>query len=115
MPPREWDLRIEDMLECIEKIQSYTDGMSYEAFRSSGITMDAVLRNIEIIGEAGSHVPQAIAENAPEIPWDDIRGMRNVLAHEYFGANPEIVWRTVKEAIPPIIEPLKRLLASAGK
>lgn len=115
MPPREWDLRIEDMLECIEKIQAYTKDMDFDAFARSGITVDAVLRNIEIIGEAANHVPDEITAQAPEVPWPSIRGMRNVIAHEYFGADIERVWDTVKLNIPPIIEPLKRLLASAGK
>ena len=110
MPPREWEFRVEDMLECIGKIQSYTEGMDYQAFRNSEITIDAVLRNIEIIGEAANHIPDDITKKAPQIPWLEIKGMRNVLAHEYFGADTEIVWRTVKDAIPEIVEPLKRLL-----
>jgi uncharacterized protein with HEPN domain len=115
VPPRDWDLRIEDMLECIEKIQSYTKDMDFEAFARSEITVDAVLRNIEIIGEAANHVPGEIAAQVPEIPWSNIKGMRNVIAHEYFGADLERVWDTVKLNIPTIVEPLKRLLESDGK
>jgi uncharacterized protein with HEPN domain len=114
VPPREWSFRVEDMLECIGKIQSYTEGMDYQSFSNSGITVDAVLRNIEIIGEAANHIPDEITAMAPDVPWGVIRGMRNILAHEYFGANTEIVWQTVCVAIPRIVEPLQRLLKIKG-
>lgn len=110
MPPRDWKFRIEDILECIEKIETYTEGMDFNTFKQSNITIDAVLRNIEIIGEAANHIPDKIATWAPEIPWKRIRGMRNILAHQYFGANIDTVWITVTENIPPLVEPLKRLL-----
>lgn len=110
MPPREWYFRVQDMLECIDKIQSYTDGMDFQAFSESGITIDAVLRNIEIIGEAANHIPTEITVQAPLIPWVVIRGMRNVLAHEYFGADIVTIWDTVTINIPTIVEPLKALL-----
>ena len=112
MPPREWNFRIEDMLECVEKIRRYTKDMDVEAFKQSNITIDAVLRNIEILGEAAHHVPDSVAALAPEIPWRQIRGMRNILAHQYFGADVDTVWNTITVNIPPLIEPLQRLLRS---
>ncbi|HEX9803007.1 MAG TPA: DUF86 domain-containing protein [Gammaproteobacteria bacterium] len=106
--------RIEDILECIGKIESYTEGMDFRAFTDSNITIDAVLRNIEIIGEAANHIPDEVAALEKDIPWQQIRGMRNILAHEYFGADLETVWVTVTENIPPLVEPLERLLKRKG-
>jgi uncharacterized protein with HEPN domain len=106
--------RIEDILECIGKIESYTEGMDFRAFTDSNITIDVVLRNIEIIGEAANHIPDEVAALEKDIPWQQIREMRNILAHEYFGADLETVWVTVTENIPPLVEPLERLLKRKG-
>ena len=83
MPPREWKLYIEDILEAISKIQRYTEGMDLKAFRASDITVDAVQRNLTIIGEAARQVPPKIVEGYPDIPWNKMRGLRNVVVHQY--------------------------------
>lgn len=72
--------------------------------------MDAVVRNLEIIGEASRHVPENITEKHPEIPWRDMGDMRNLLSHEYFGVNEKIVWETVTNDLPALVRPLKVLL-----
>jgi uncharacterized protein with HEPN domain len=81
MPPRRWDIRIRDMLAAIEKIYSYTTHYNYQTFEGDSKTIDAVVRNLEIIGEAARHVPDDIIEKYPGIPWREIRDMRNLLAH----------------------------------
>jgi len=111
LPPRKWDLRIKDILASIDKALEYTRDMDFEQFKADTKTVDAVVRNIEIIGEAASHVPENIIADNPDLPWQDMRDMRNVLAHEYFGINEKIIWNTVQEDLPPLVQQLKSLLA----
>jgi uncharacterized protein with HEPN domain len=84
--------------------------MSFEDFLRDGRTIDAVVRKLTIIGEAAVHVPDSICGESPDIPWIDMRTMRNFVVHEYFGISERIVWDTVQNDLPAIIEPLKRLL-----
>lgn len=95
---------LRDIDQAIEKIQSYTRAMSFEAFREDARTIDAVVRNIEIIGEAASHVPKEIQARYPVVPWKLIAGARNKMVHEYFGIDLEIVWKTVQEDLPILKE-----------
>ncbi len=110
MPPREWRLRVEDILEAITRIETYTRDMTEDAFVNDSKTIDAVVRNLEIIGEASCHIEDPILQAAPEVPWDKMRGLRNVVAHEYFGVDVGIIWQTVKNDLPPLEAPLRRLL-----
>jgi len=114
MPPRKWNLRIRDILASIERIIEYTRNLDFEQFRSDTKTFDAVVRNFEIIGEAATHVPEEIVAIHPEIPWQDMRDMRNVLAHEYFGINENIVWDTIQDDLLPLVPQLKSLLEREG-
>jgi len=114
MPHRKWHLRIRDILASIERIIEYTINLDFEQFRSDPKTFDAVVRNFEIIGEAAAHVPEEIVADHSEIPWQDMRDMRNVLAHEYFGINENIVWDTIQDDLPPLVSQLKSLLEKDG-
>ena len=96
LPNRGWKMRIEDILGCIEKIQAYTQSVTYEEFRADNKTVDAVIRNLEVIGEAAGHIPLEVQEKYPELAWLEMRGMRNIMAHEYFGVSLPIVWHTIK-------------------
>lgn len=80
--------------------------MDYAAWLKDEKTMDAVVRNIEIIGEASSHLPDDVLQRYPDIPWHLMRAIRNVLAHEYFGVDVEVIWKTVKEDLPRLKEML---------
>ena len=84
--------------------------MDYPAFTHDRKTMDAVLRNITVIGEAASRVPETIQGESPEVPWADMRDMRNVVIHEYFGINKQILWDTIQTDLPPLAAPLQVLL-----
>jgi uncharacterized protein with HEPN domain len=97
VPPRNWKIRIADILQCILKIRRLTKGYSFEAFQGDEKTIDSVLRNLEIIGEAARHVPEDIRQRYLEIPWAEMLIMRNIVIHEYHGVNLSIVWQTVKE------------------
>ncbi len=113
MSHRHWKFRIQDMLDAAGKIDRYTEGMTFEDFVKDDKTIDAVVRQLTIIGEAASHVPEDISSTAPAIPWPEMRGMRNVVVHEYFGVNTRIVWETVTKNVPDLrsgLETLKKQL-----
>ncbi|MFA5872816.1 MAG: DUF86 domain-containing protein [Anaerolineales bacterium] len=110
-PERNWMMRVEDILACIEKIKAYTQGMTYEQFYADGKTVDAVIRNLEIIGEAAGYVPLEIQEKYPELAWLEMRGMRNIMAHEYFGVSLPIIWRAIEFDLTPLADGLTKLLA----
>ena len=100
MPSRSWRVRIDDILEAIDKIERYTHGFDFAAWQNDEKTVDAVIRNLEVIGEASSHLPIEIQEQYEDVPWGMMKGIRNILAHEYFGVDLEILWKTVKKDLP---------------
>jgi uncharacterized protein with HEPN domain len=101
---------IRHIAEAIEKIERYISGLSYGQFLKDEKTVDAVIRMLEIIGEAANNI-SAEAQNAhPEIQWSKIISMRNRLIHEYFGVNEEIVWSTVKEKLPVLKKQIEEFL-----
>ena len=97
---RSWQFRIDDIMEAIAKIERYIHGMDFKSWKKDEKTVDAVIRNLEVIGEAASHMPTEIQEQFRDVPWDMMKGIRNILAHEYFGVDLEIVWKTVKKDLP---------------
>ena len=110
MPLREWRLRIEDILAALEKIRQYTARTSLEQFRSNSMAVEAVLYNLMIIGEAARFVPNEIVERHPTIDWNKMRAMRNIMVHEYFGADLGIVWQTLQTDLPPLVRELRGIL-----
>lgn len=92
MPHRHWDLRISDIIEAIENALEYAAGLTFEQFAADRKTIDAVVRNFMIIGEAATHLPEDFIEKHPELPWREMRDMRNIVVHEYFGVDNRIVW-----------------------
>ena len=102
-------LRIEDILTAIANIHDYTKGMDYLTWSKDQKTIDAVVRNFEIIGEATNHVPEEIQAQHPDFPWHQMRGIRNILIHEYFGVDDEIVWETIQSDLPILEKNLRAL------
>jgi uncharacterized protein with HEPN domain len=97
-------------LDAISAIQQFTAGMDYPTFAADRKTVDAVIRNITVIGEAARCIPPDVADAAAEIPWKDMREMRNVVVHAYFGVNKRILWDTVAVDLPPLVPLLTKLL-----
>jgi uncharacterized protein with HEPN domain len=102
MPPRDWRFRLEDMLKAIEEIKQFTQDLTYDRFCADTRTMKAVLYSLAVIGEAARHIPEDFQADYPEIPWRDISDMRNVVIHEYFGVDPDILWETIHHDLPSI-------------
>ena len=113
MPPRSWRVRIEDVLDAIDTIEHYVAGLDFDAFEADRKTVDAVERNLEIIGEATANLPDEVLARWPEVPWRYMKGVRNLLAHEYFGVDVGILWQTIQEDLPAITPLLHKVLASA--
>ena len=89
--PRPYELYLNDILEAIASIKEYTSSLSYTNFQKNKLVSDAVVRNLEIIGEAVKMLPQEIKKKYPEVEWRKIAGLRDIIAHEYFGVNAAIV------------------------
>jgi len=98
------------MLENAEKALDFVGRMEYEEFLGDEKTSYAVVRALEIIGEAAGRVPDEVRSSIQELQWREIPAMRNKLTHEYFGINMKVVWRTVREDLPPLIKALDKAL-----
>lgn len=115
MPRRDARLRVEDILAGIRKIVDYVGDQSFDEFREDRKTVDAVIRNLEVIGEAAGHIPSPFADRYPDVPWADMRDMRNLLIHEYFGVDVPILWKTIREDLPRLIDPLQEILRDRSR
>ena len=104
-------LYLEDIQICCEKIGRYASGLSLEQFRSDEKTADAIVRNLEIIGEAGKHVSQATRDRLTNIEGRKITGLRDILAHAYFGIDEDIIWDIVQHQVPSLLECIRRFLS----
>ncbi len=113
MAPRDWKLRVEDVLDAIARIQRYTAGMTGDEFLSSEMVQDAVIHNFTVIGEAARHVPAEVESRHPDVPWTRMRGMRNLVVHEYSGVDLRIVWDTSQVDLPPLVPLLQNILEGA--
>jgi len=100
---------IEHILQSIERIQSYISGKDQETFSNDSITQDAVVRQLEIIGEATKRISKELRKNNSDMPWDDMAGMRDVLIHDYIDVDLNIVWKTASESIPGLKALLNKL------
>lgn len=110
MPHRNWQLRISDIIGAIENVLDYIEGMTFEQFVADQKTIDAVVRNFIIIGEAASHLPEDFIEMHPDLPWREMSDMRNIVVHEYFGVDNMIVWETLENNLPPLLPLLRHLM-----
>lgn len=116
MPPkRHWRQRIADIIENIEHVEDFTRGLTFEEFRADLQKVMAVERCFEIIGEASRHVPDPIKARVPEIPWRDLREMRNVISHVYHAVSMKLLWTTIRRDLPSVAPRLRELLEQDGE
>jgi hypothetical protein len=111
VPPRDWRLRVADILAAVERIGRYTANLHEADFARDEKTVEAVCFALVVIGEAVTHVPDDVQASAPQIPWRKMKGMRNIAAHEYFGLDRSTVWQTATGDVPalkPLLESLLR-------
>ena len=110
MPPRDWAFRLQDILEAIAKIQRYVSGADFTTFENDEEIMDAVIHNLTVIGEAANHIPAEITAQHPGIPWRQMVDLRNFSVHAYWNLHPAVIWDTIRNDLPPLVEPLRNLL-----
>lgn len=104
------EIYLRHILEAIEKIERYTNGLTRNAFERSDLVIDGVIRELEIIGEAARNIGKAFQQDHSDIPFAKMIGMRNLLIHEYFGVNVDLVWKTVTEDLPVLMEQVQAAL-----
>jgi len=100
MKKRSHRIFVEDILESMDKIERYIKGLSYEEFLDDEMVVDAVIRNLEIIGEASGNIHEDVRGKYPEIPWKRMVGLRNIAIHEYFGVDLSIIWEIITKNLP---------------
>lgn len=110
MPRRASVERLTDMLG----IRVYVDGLTFEDFCKDTRTVEAVQFNFIVIGETARHIPNDIVEQHPEIPWPEMRGLRNRVAHACFTVSPAILWRTITDDLPALFAPIRALVVVHG-
>ncbi len=108
--PRDYKLYLEDILDSIHKIQVYTKDVTFNQVNPSSMLMDALLHNLEIIGEAAKHVPIEIKDKNPDVDWRRITGLRDIVAHEYFGVSLEIIWDVIQNKLPELQASIERII-----
>ena len=107
---RDESLYLADIQESCEKVLRFTKGMTYKDFVHDDLHFDAVLRNLEIIGEAVKNISEETRQKYPNVKWRKIAGFRDIVAHEYFGIDDETVWDIVENEIPALLEIVKIML-----
>ena len=107
---RDVHVRLKDMLQACRKVTAYTRGYDFDSFVADDKTLDAVIRNLEVLGEAAKHVPDDFRAGHPEIEWKKIAGLRDVVSHEYFGIDDVIIWDVVENKIPALESALSQLV-----
>ncbi len=107
---RNYLLFLEDIVSCIEKIESFTEGMDYAKFQSDEKTVSACIREIEVIGEAAKQIPKEIRQEFGDLPWSLMAKMRDKLIHWYFEVDEEIVWKVITDKLPYIKSSVVQML-----
>jgi len=110
MRKRVYDDYVRDILDAIDEVIEFAKGLELEQLRGDRKTINAIIRSLEVAGEAAKNVPAALRKKYPDIPWKKMTGMRNKLIHEYFGIDIEILWKVVKEDLPAVRPSVEKML-----
>lgn len=108
MSEREWHFYLDDMIDSAEKVLAYTEGLDQLAFIASGLNYDATVRNLELVGEAATHIPSGQRDACPAIPWRQIIATRNRLIHGYLGIDNDTLWSIIRDDIPSLLLELRK-------
>ncbi len=115
MKRRDYRDYLQDILDAVDDVEVFVGDMSFEEFKKDRKTLNAVVRSIEIIGEASKKLPDSLKAKYRELPWKEMSGMRDKLIHAYFGMDTETIWKTVKENIPPLKKSIQKMLKDQEK
>jgi len=107
---RDYRLYLEDILKAIRNIHRYTKDLTFEKFKKNNLVIDAVVRNLEIIGEAVKKIPSEYKSKFSDVEWKKISGLRDILIHEYFGVDVEILWDIIKNRLPHLRKKIFHIL-----
>ena len=108
-PNREWRFYLDDMIGFCERVQTFTSGLDQEKFTRDPMCFDATIRNIELIGEAATHIPAQVRQSSPNVPWRMVIATRNQLIHGYLGIDNDTLWSIVETDIPSLLNKLRIL------
>jgi len=108
--PKNYKVYIQDIKQATTKIEKYTKNLSFTEFKNNDLVIDAVVRNLEIIGEAAKRIPNQAKQKATNIEWKKIAGLRDILIHEYFGVDLEIIWDIIKNKLPQLNKKVNQIL-----
>jgi uncharacterized protein with HEPN domain len=111
---RDYRLYLDDIQTSTAKILQYTQGMNFASFTNDAKTFDAVVLNLLILGEAVKNIPDSVKAKYPQVDWRRIAGLRDVIAHGYFGLNEDLLWDIVQNRIPQLAKQIQEILAHEG-
>jgi uncharacterized protein with HEPN domain len=115
MKERSPKLFVSDILDCMKKILTYTSGLTFEKFEYDTMVVDAVIRNLEIIGEASRNIPEDLREKYSDISWKNMIGLRNIILHDYFGIDYDTIWKIITVNIPETMPKVERIYKELEK
>ena len=115
MPERDWTLFLKDIQTHAKRIHAYTENLSMHEFFKDNKSYDAVMRNIQIIGDAIKHLPVEVRKEYKTVDWKKAAGLRDIVVHEYFGVNRDIIWDVIKNKIPELETEVKKILKAIKK
>ncbi|MGI8785775.1 MAG: HepT-like ribonuclease domain-containing protein [Acidobacteriota bacterium] len=111
---RDYKVYLDDILESIAKIERYTEALSYEQFVDDELRVDAVIRNLEVVGEAAKKIPSSLRDAHSGVEWQRVAGLRDILIHEYFGVDLEIIWDIIQNKLPPLKDQIGKMMPEEG-